>query len=214
MRLSVQLLHDPSKIMLDEYERGERAVTYAMRGAARDLKEDWKRQIQGAGLGRRLSNTIKNAVYPGGTVSMNAAAMVWTKAPDIIRAHEHGEVIRSADGFYLAIPTEAAGRGGRRGKMTPGLWESLNSMRLRFVYRRTGPSFLVADDARLNKRGQAKRKGGRRRKSDGILSGAQTVPIFILVPSVKLRKRTNLKASSARIAAGLPGRINANWKGR
>ena len=69
-------------------------------------------------------------------------------------------------------------------------------MRLRFVYRRGRPSLLVADDARVNARGLAAAKRGRRRR-DGMLTGAETVVIFILVPQVRLRKRLDLDRDAA-----------------
>jgi hypothetical protein len=72
---------------------------------------------------------------------------VWSKAPVIVGAHDTGPLIRSKDGFWLAIPTEAAGRGLRGAKLTPGEWERRRGLRLRFVYRRRGPSLLVADRA-------------------------------------------------------------------
>ena len=83
-------------------------------------------------------------------------------------------------------------------------------MRLRFIYRRNGPSLLVADDARLNSRGLAASKGGRRRR-DGTLTGAQTVPVFLLVPQVKLAKRLDLGKAATTWQNRLPGLILANW---
>ena len=54
--------------------------------------------------------------------------------------------------------------------------------RLRFIYRRTNPSLLVAE-ARLNTKGRAVRSRLRTGR------GAATVPIFMLVPKVQLPKR-------------------------
>ena len=82
---------------------------------------------------------------PKGTTSIGAAALVWSKAPAIVGAHDTGPLIRSKTGFWLAIPTPAAGRGLRGGKITPGEWERRRGLRLRFVYRRRGPSLLVAE---------------------------------------------------------------------
>jgi hypothetical protein len=83
-------------------------------------------------------------------------------------------------------------------------------MRLRFVLRRGRPSLLVADDARVNARGLAAAKRGRRRR-DGMLTGAETVVIFILVPQVRLRKRLDLARDAERAQRTLPGLIMANW---
>lgn len=85
-------------------------------------------------------------------------------------------------------------------------------MRLRFVYRRNGPSLLVADDARLNSRGLAAAKGGRRRR-DGVLTGAQTVPVFLLLRQVKMPKKLDLDRLAREATARLPGVILGAWKG-
>jgi len=77
-------------------------------------------------------------------------------------------------------------------------------LRLRFVYRRRGPSLLVAE-GRLNSKGRAvasKSKTGR---------GVATVPIFLLVPQVKLRKRLDLARDAERAVDGVPGIIVARW---
>jgi hypothetical protein len=139
--------------MAAEVKAGEKAVTAAMREAGTGLKTAWRGQITGAGLGRRLANSIRSQTYPKAGESLNAAALVWSKAPVIVGAHDTGPLIRSKDGFWLAIPTEAAGPGLRGAKITPGEWERRRGLRLRFVYRRRGPSLLVADQGRLNSRG-------------------------------------------------------------
>jgi hypothetical protein len=182
-----------------------------MRSAGRDLKNEFRRRIATAGLGKRLGYTIRDRSYPERSNSLDAAALVWTKAPHILGPHVRGEIIRSSKGRWLAVPTEAAGRaaGGRR--MTPADWEQRTGLRLRAVFRPGRPGLLVADDARVNKRGLARRKGGRRRK-DGILTGAQTVVIFILVPQVGLRKRVDLLQAAQAVIATVPSRIEANWK--
>ena len=123
----------------------------------------------------------------------------------IVGAHDTGPLIRSKTGFWLAIPTEAAGRSFRGGRMTPRGWERRRGLRLRFVYRRRGPSLLVADKARINKRGQAvasRSKTGR---------GQVTAPIFLLVPQVKLPKRLDLARDAERAHDAVPGLIVANW---
>ena len=77
-------------------------------------------------------------------------------------------------------------------------------MRLRFVYRRRGPSMLVAD-GRLNSRGlgvASRSKTGR---------GRATVPIFLLVPQVKLPKRLDLDRDAERALDSVAGLIVANW---
>jgi hypothetical protein len=139
MKLKLDITPDLVAAMAAEVKAGEKAVTAAMREAGTGLKTAWRGQITGAGLGRRLANSIRSQTYPKAGESLNAAALVWSKAPVIVGAHDTGPLIRSKDGFWLAIPTEAAGRGLRGGKITPGEWERRRGLRLRFVYRRTGP---------------------------------------------------------------------------
>ena len=205
MKLKLDIDPDIAAMMQAEFLTGERAVTAAMRQAGSDLKADWRGQITGAGLGQRLARSIRNKTYPERGESLDAAAFIWSKAPKIIRAHDKGVLIRSKNGFYLAIPTEAAGKGRGGARLTPGEWERRRGMRLRFIYRRNGPSLLVAEKARINTRGTAvasRSKTGR---------GQVTAPIFLLVPQVKLRKRLDLARDADKVAGSVPGLIVAKW---
>ena len=205
MKLSISFTPDIVALMRTEVAAGQKAVSTTMAQAGTSLKSAWRAQITGAGLGQRLANTIRQQVYPKGRNSLNAAALVWSNAPVIIGAHDTGPLIRSGNGFWLAIPLPAAGKamGGKR--ITPGMWEQKTGLRLRFVYRTRGPSFLVADAVRLNTRGQAavsKSKTGR---------GEVTAPIFLLVRQVKLPKRLDLARDAERAQAAIPGSIVRNW---
>jgi hypothetical protein len=150
------------------------------------------------------------ASFPKSGESLNAAARVWPNVPVIIGAHHTGPLIRSKNGFWLAIPTPATGkstRGGRRGSAwtSPGEWERSIGLRLRFTYRRRGPSLLVAE-GRLNTKGRAvasTSKTGR---------GVATAPIFLLVPQVTLPKRLDLARDAGRTVDGVLGLIVAEWK--
>ena len=204
MKLNLDISPDLVAVMAAEISAGEKAVTAAMREAGSKLKTAWRGQITGAGLGHRLANSIRSQTYPKVGESLSAAAFVWSKAPQIISAHDAGKMIRSKSGFWLAIPTAAAGKGPRGRRITPGQWEQRRGLRLRFVYRRGGPSLLVAD-GRLNSRGlwvASRSKTGR---------GQSSVPIFLLVPQVKWSKRLNLARDAERAKAPLPGLIVANW---
>ena len=204
MKLKLNITPDIVAMMAAEVAAGERAVSAAMREAGTELKTAWRGQITGAGLGRRLANSIRSQTYPKAGDSLNAAALVWSNAPEIIGAHDTGPLIRSKNGFWLAIPTEAAGRGLRGRRITPAEWERRRGLRLQFVYRRTGPSLLVAE-GRLNTKGQAvvsRSKTGR---------GVVTAPIFLLVPQVKLPKRLDLARDAGRAVDSVPGLIVAKW---
>lgn len=209
MRIRAELEGDLDAWITAELAAAEKAVTGGVRAAAAGLKDRWRGQITGAGLGPRLARTIRQRDFPAGEPSLKAASLVYSRAATIVHAFDQGVMIRSKHGFFLAIPTAAAGVRGPGGKrITPGGWERRTGMRLRFVYRKRGPSLLVADDARLSRVGLARAKRGGR---DGILTGAQTVPIFLLVPQVSLRRRLDLDRDALWAAGALPGLIAARW---
>ncbi len=204
MKLKLDITPALVAMMAAEIKAGEKAVTAATRDAGNSLKTAWRAQVTGAGLGQRLARTIRSEQFPKGKPSLNAAALVWSKAPVIIGAHDTGPLIRSRNGFWLAIPTEAAGRGFRGGRITPGEWERRSGLRLRIVYRRNSPSLLVAE-GRLNARGRA--VASRSRTGRGVT----TVPIFLLVPQVQLSKRLDLARDARAAQEAIPGAIVANW---
>ncbi len=207
MKLRVEFDPDLKDLMRAEYLSGEKAVTAAISAAGAGIKEDWRRQIVGAALGPRLARAVRHAVYPKTEPSMNAATLVWSNAAKIVAAFEEGALIRSQNGLFLAIPTAAAGTKGQGGKrITPWGWEQRTGLKLRFVYRRGRPSLLVAEARLSGKSGLARAS----RSKTG--RGVATVPIFVLVPQVKLPKRLDLVPVVERFAAGLPAAIVANWR--
>jgi len=204
MKIDVKIAPDIVAMMATEVAAGQKAVSDTMTQAGAGLKSAWRTQITGAGLGQRLANTIRSQTWPKGRNSLDAAALVWSNAPVIIGAHDTGPLIRSASGLWLAIPLPAAGKSTKGGRITPGEWERRTGLRLRFIYRRRGPSLLVAE-GRLNTKGRAvvsRSKSGR---------GVVTAPIFLLVPQVKLPKRLDLARDAERAVNGVPGLIVANW---
>ena len=204
MKLKLDIDPDIIAMMQAEIAAGERAVSTAIREAGTGLKTDWRAQIAGAGLGARLARTIRSEQFPKAEPSLNAAALVWSTAPVIIGAHDTGPVIRSKSGLWLAIPTAAAGKSTRGGRITPAEWERRRGLSLRFIYRARGPSLLVAE-GRLNSRGlgvASRAKSGR---------GMASVPIFLLVRQVKLIKRLNLATAAEAALGRFPGAIVSNW---
>lgn len=205
MKIDLSVTGDIVTAMRAEILAGEKAVTTAMRIAGNNLKSDWRAQITKAGLGRRLANTIRSQAYPKTGESLNAAALVWSKAPHIVGAHEDGPLLRSPNGSWLAIPLPAAGRGMRGRKITPLAWERKTGMKLRFVYRKGKPGLLVADKARISKGGtavQSRAKTGRNQV---------TAAIFVLVPQVKLKKRLDLDKPARAAADRIPSLIVDKW---
>lgn len=190
--------------MEGEVKAGERAVQESVRAAGVGLKTAWRGQITGSGLGQRLARTIREQSYPKGGASLNAASLVWSKAPEIVAAHDAGPLIRAKNGLWLAIPLEAAGRGRGGKRPTPAEWEQRTGMTLQVVHRRGRNPLLVAE-GRVSKAGRAvasRSKTGR---------GLQSVPVFTLVRQVSLRKRLDLERPAQAAIAGLPAAIGRNW---
>ena len=184
----------------------EGAVVSGTREAGRALKAELRRQVASAGLGQRLANSWRDKHYPN--QKLDAASLVYTKAPQIIRAFDEGAVIRSKRGRFLAIPTENAPRKGTNGKrVSPTTFPEHRVGPLRFVPRASGPSLLVVDRLRASvsrKTGELRgfpRATERARRSG---QGLTTVVMFLLVPQVKLRKRLDVARAAERWSAQLP----------
>ncbi len=212
MRLTFRTEEDIQAQLHREYLAGEKAVTAAMDRAGRSVKRAWRGQITGAGLGRRLANTIRARRYPEGTVSMDAAALIWSKAPEIVGAFERGALIRSKEGFWLAIPVDRVAkrmRGPRNARITPQLWEERTGKRLRFVYRK-GRFPLLVDDGTARVRRTSDPfsfKASKRRFRKNVV-----IPIFVLVPQVKLKKRLDLVGAAEDVARTIPSAIVKAWR--
>src|ERR671911_745884 len=110
MKLATTLARSLHADMQAELRDLERAVSSGTREAGRGLKTELRRQVTSAGLGQRLANNWRDKHYPN--QKLDAASLVYTKAPQIIRAFDEGAVIRSRRGRFLAIPTESAPRKG------------------------------------------------------------------------------------------------------
>ena len=218
MRFSIKT-DDLAKGLSEVEGAAARSVTAAMREVTDGLKGELRADLIDAGLGQRLANTWRGRTYPEAAASLEAASFVWSKAPNIVDAFDRGLTIRSQRGFWLAIPTAAAGvKGlsatGAMKRITPGGWERRTGMRLRFVYRRGGPSLLVADNARLTKRGLARTNTGHTRGGAAYtrLAGRSTVVVFLLVPQVTLKKRFDIASVAQQWADRVPGVIASRWR--
>ena len=188
MRLEAALDGNLEKYLENEYRNGAKAVTNGIKQATNGLKNSMRSQIKSAGLSNRLANTWRGDVYPKSKASINAAGQVYTKAPHIMEGFEYGSFIRSQNGFWLAVPTDAIPKRAKGKRITPALYEQIKGIRLKFVYRRTGVSLLVHEQRR------------------------KTIIAFILVPQVKMPKITNFTSESEYWQEKVPDLILQNWK--
>ncbi len=210
MRLRAALQGNLKKLMQEEFQTAERAVTRGVREATDGLKLAMRRQVTAAGLGTRMANTWRGDIYPKGQVSIRAAGMVYTRASKVMVGFDEAKVVRSKDGFWLAIPTPNApkrGVGGQR--ISPSTFPEHRFGKLRFVYRRGGPSLLVAEGLRASvSRSTGEVRGFRKAKTNRRMA---SVVMFWLVPQVKMPKLIRFMEESARWHDKLPGLILKNW---
>jgi len=209
MKLAATITRSIQADMQAELRDLEREAATGTRDAGCGLKTKLRRQVTGAGLGQRLARTWRDRHYDNR--GLDAASLVYTKAPQIIRAFDEGAVVRAKRGRFLAIPTENAPRrgvGGRR--ISPSTFPEHRFGPLRFVPRPSGPSLLVVDGVRASFSRKTGELRGFRRASDRARrtgAGLTTVVMFVLVPQVKLPKRLNVARAAERWSGRLPGLV-------
>ncbi len=192
----------------------EKAVAAGVKEAGDGLKGSLRKQVVTAGLGSRLARAWRSRAYPN--KGHDAASLVWSKAPQIIRTFDEGTVIRSKSGFWLAIPTPAAPKRGVGGKrITPANFPEHRFGSLRFVYRARGPSLLVVDSVRVSaKTGRVGRraKGGAFTRTGRMKAGIATAVMFLLVPHVRMPKRLDVRRAAERWSRRLPSLIGRHMQ--
>jgi len=209
MKLAATIVGSIKADLQAEMRGIEKAVAAGVKDAGDGLKASLRKQVVSAGLGTRLARAWRSRAYPN--KGHDAASLVWTKAPQIVRTFDEGTVIRSKSGFWLAIPTPAAPKRGVGGKrITPANIPEHRFGPLRFVYRARGPSPLVADGVRVSaKTGRVGRraKGGAFTKTGRMKAGIATAVMFLLVPQVRMPKRLDVRRTAERWSRRLPSLI-------
>ena len=211
MRIDAAIKGSLPKFMEKQVAAAEAAVTSGVKEIADNVKADLRAQVVAAGLGAPMSKTWKTAFYPKGKKSLSATGLIFPDMPEVIRAFNDGALIRSKDGFFLAIPTPAAPKRGIGGKrISPSTFPEAALGKLRFVYRPGRVSLLVVDGLRA---GTGKR-GGFRKASESAQRtgrGLATVVMFFLVPQAKLKKRLDYKTVAKKWEPRLGQAILDNW---
>jgi hypothetical protein len=222
MKLDMRIQADLTGWVGSELARGAVAVTNVVRRTTRKIEKNLEAAIAEGGLGR-LARAMQSKVYPD-QPSLGAAGLIWAKGkntPRVLEAFATGATIRTradGDATFLAIPTEAAPKRGRDGKrIEPDNWPNERYGRLRFVYRRSGPSLLVVDDlrARRGKSGGYSRNVRKAKTGETKVraTGSATVVMFVLVKQVRLRKRFDFEGTVRAGLEEMPGLIVGAWQG-
>ena len=215
MRIKAAVDGKLKQYMESEFRAAEKAVTLGIREATQGLKMSMRRQVTAKELGPRMANTWRGNVYPKGQDSIRAAGVVYAKAKKIMAGFENAAIIRSRKGWWLAIPTPNAPKRGVNGKrINPSNFPEQRYGKLRFVYRRSGASLLVVDNAHASYSRKTGVFRGFRKATDKAVKtgqGLTTVVMFWLMPQVKLPKLITFELEAKRWFNQLPQLILKNW---
>ena len=203
MRLEAALQGDLNQMMAQELDDATAGVQRGVQQATDLLKGRLRTQIRRAGFrGKttRLEKTWQGKFYRND--GLNAAGLVYSKAPRLIQAHTEGTTIRARGGKYLAIPTENVPRRlfGKQ-KPSPGQWPARLG-KLQFIPTRTGGVLVVKNYTRT-------RTG---RESTAKNPKSRTVVMFVLIRQITLKKRLDPDAAGQRVANLLPELIRRNYR--
>lgn len=237
MRLGAALRGDLRKILYEERKAAARAIRLGMRETGTGLRNGHNADAKRAGLKKIAKWRMK--VFSGKSGPWAMAVMVYPQGGERLRnalwAHAHGAVIKPQSGRFLAIPTgfnkprgfRKAGGGplvsteemARMKNWTyvvPGKNGSLVwFLKVTSAQEKTGRGSVrtraFAGGMRLAGRGAGDVGSGRgRRVRDILKQGA--VPMFVLVPQVRISKKLNMDAITRRWADQLPGNVVKHWK--
>jgi hypothetical protein len=230
MRIHVTIEGDPLRAVSRKLAEAGGVVAQAVAQAGAELRQEMRNQWRATGHAPRLANTWAMKFYRN--QGLNAAALVYSKAPQIMQAHTYGATIQASSGRYLAIPTGFNRQGGRRGaKVLVTAKDMARTRGMTFVQRSKAGALLwwmrVAVSSRLRKTMKDGRPRfhstgvkdariagrvirDRKRRQLAVKYGA--VPMFVLVRQVRIRKVLDLKGAARHAQARLANFIRANWK--
>lgn len=215
MRLAAALTGNLEKMMAEELDRGAKAVSSGTVRAVGELKGKLRETTISAFGSSRLANAWRGNVYPRPPASsLGAAGTVHTNAPHIIEAFSSATVVRSADGFFLAIPSPDAPKQYMGKRVTPSNWPKDRYGDLRFVYRRGKSALLVVDGVRRTRTGRVGRQlaAGGMTRSGNYRQGVVSVVMFFLVPQVRFKQVFKLDELYANASDAMVAHIVAAWE--
>ena len=215
MKFSTDILGDMEANFKREERETEKALYSAMREASTGARKEWRAQIVQAGLGNKLTRSVRSRAYKN--EGLSPAAVVWSKAYKIMRAFDKGTIIRAKKSRFLAIPTKNAPKKGMSmasgaftAKISPANFPEHKYGKLNFVPAHgSRPAMLVVYNAR---RSHSRKHKGRYRvvkASDAAKrkGNAHTVVMFILIPQARIKKRLDIERVANRWLARFPSLV-------
>lgn len=215
----------PASDALDRMGRGVEEevagyVTAAIREGAEELKSGWRDQIRAAKLGNRLASSVRSQVYPRGQNSVDAAALVWTKAAPVIDAYANGAtLVNRSGGRFIAIPTDDVPKKRRGNALTPREVEMRFGREMEVIKPLGGaPGILLMGYQNLVQRKASGRwaNASRNQQNPGHRSFRDStrsfIVMFVLTPRVRVLKRLDLEALGTTADARFPIILNKHWR--
>lgn len=199
-RVLSELKGSVSEILKDREHEAAHAITGAMKQSVTILKNDWRAQIEGAGLSHRVANTVRGVTYPRFEDSLHPTGMVHVArgTPEkLLNELENGAIITTAHAKYFAIPTQNVPKGTKGTRITAKYFEQDTGIPLRFAKNRRGTKMLVGDAVK-SRNGRSFRPPTRGRMRQGR-KVATTVFYILVPPPVSIRKRLSLMAAAERV---------------
>ena len=181
------------------------------------VQADRRTQTRAAGLGRGLEKAWQDTVYPkrATTKTFRPAALVFSKSVVLHDAFIHGATITAKRGRYLVIPTKEAAAMGfatTRESRKPG--EAVPAGQLRRAARyREAIAKLGSENIKVipldrgrrlivyvvpQGRGKGRVFRGPRLGERVAFRRGQDVPLFVMVPQVRLASRLDLDSAAMR----------------
>lgn len=205
---------DLGTVFKTAYDDAAKAVAAAMDDVQTGLKDELRQQVMSSGLGARLAKTWRGKRFPEARPSINSAAYVWSRAPDIVDAFERGVPIVARNRRFLAVPTKEAGVSHttvKNRRLTPAVWETETGVKLRFVPR-SGHALLVTDASYVRQPARWRRRKKFAPIRSPLSGGQRFVVVFVLVPLVKPGKRLDVEGAGDRWADRVSGLIAQHWR--
>lgn len=223
MRLRAAIRGDLRRMMENERRNLAVGIKAGVREETDTLKDDYRKLTAAAGLPAGLQRAWRSRIYPKGA-SANAAGYVFSKAPRIHAAFATGGEIRARNGRFLVVPLPVAIRLGLHRSMErsrgsrPRRWSNVAAAldrfgALRMVKLSGGRFFLVADNVTSTGRRSRTRRTREGLEFSPIGGRRVSMPLFLLVPRVRLGKRLDLdkpaRSALGRLASTIVKHINA-----
>lgn len=213
----IAIKEDISEYLEKIPDRMAGAIYDGMREASNDVKYAYRDHIASI-FSRRLANTVRDAVFPKrGAKSLEPAAMIYTKAPHIVGAFEHGATIKPTtqwSGARLTIPTKDVPRSRIKRRRPMSVEEFTDTFGGESLQPVPGDSagrvlYLVAKQGfrHTKSRKPSKRVKRARRIKQGSKAKSEPILMFIAIKQVRLDKRLNLESVSRSAVQLLPVKI-------